>query len=313
MDYKDYYKILGVNKDASPDEIRKAYRKLARKYHPDLNPNNKQATERFKEINEANEVLTDPEKRRRYDQLGSSYFQYQQTGGDPGGFDWSQWTSGPQGRAGDRGRTEYADMNDLFGNAEFSDFFRSIFGGGMGRDPRRRSMSLNGRDIEQPVQITLDEAYHGTQRLVSIDGKRLEVKIPAGVQTGSRVRVAGKGEAGQNGGRPGDLYFVIEVLEHNTYKREGDNLRLRLTVPLYTMVLGGEVDVPTLKGRVSLKVPPETKSGRVFRLRGQGMPQLRNGNQHGDLLVELEPEIPAKLSAEEKELFKQLAEMRDAN
>jgi len=148
---------------------------------------------------------------------------------------------------------------------------------------------------------------------VSIDGKRLEVKIPAGVQTGSRVRVAGKGEAGQNGGRPGDLYFVIEVLEHNTYKREGDNLRLRLTVPLYTMVLGGEVDVPTLKGRVSLKVPPETKSGRVFRLRGQGMPQLRNGNQHGDLLVELEPEIPAKLSAEEKELFKQLAEMRDAN
>jgi curved DNA-binding protein len=310
MEYKDYYKILGVSKDASADDIRKAYRKLARKYHPDLNPNNKQATERFKEINEANEVLTDPEKRRRYDQLGSSYFQYQQGGGDPSGFDWSQWMAGQQG--GGRTRTEYTDLNDLFGNAEFSDFFRSIFGGGMARDGRGRSLRIDGRDIEQPVQITLEEAYLGTQRVVSVDGKRLEVKIPAGVQTGSRVRVAGKGEQGQNGGRSGDLYFVIQVLDHSTFRREGDDLRMCLTAPLYTLVLGGEVDVPTLKGHLSLKVPPETKAGRVFRLRGQGMPQLRDPAQKGDLLVELEPAIPQKLSPQEKELFEQLQSLRDS-
>jgi curved DNA-binding protein len=310
MEYKDYYKTLGVAKDASAEDIRKAYRKLARKYHPDLNPNNKQATEHFKEINEANEVLIDPEKRRKYDQLGSSYFQYQQTGADPGGFDWAQWAAAQQGRGGQRVHTEYGDLNEMFGNGDFSDFFRSIFGGGMPRDGRQRSLVLDGRDIEQPVQVTLEEAFHGATRLVSLAGKRLEVKIPAGVQTGSRVRVAGKGEPGQDGGRSGDLYFVIEVAENKNLRREGDDLHTRLSVPLYTLILGGDVDVPTLKGRLSLKIPAETKAGRVFRLRGQGMPLLREPDQYGDLYVEVEPLIPQKLTAKEKELFEQLAALR---
>jgi curved DNA-binding protein len=275
-----------------------------------VNPNNKQAAEHFKEINEAHEVLIDPEKRRKYDQLGSSYFQYQQTGADPNNFDWSQWAAGAQGRQAGGSQTEYVDLNELFGNGDFSDFFRNIFGGGMSRDPRQRSPRLDGRDIEQPVQVTLDEAFRGATRVVSLGGKRLEVRIPAGVQTGSRVRVSGKGEGGQAGGRSGDLYFVIEVLEDKTFQREGDDLHVRLPVSLYTLVLGGEADVPTPKGRLSLKIPAETKAGRVFRLRGQGMPLLREPEQHGDLYVEVEPIIPQELTDKEKALFGQLAALR---
>jgi len=319
MEYKDYYRILGVSKDASQEEIRRAYRRLARKYHPDVNPNDKEAEERFKEINEAYEVLSDPAKRRKYDQLGAQWQRYQQMGGDPSGFDWSQWFAGA--RPGEGGTTytyKYVDLDDLgdiFGDSGFSEFFQFIFGGGprtrtSRSSTRRRVFTQGGRDIEIPVEISLEEAYHGTTRIVDVGGKRLEVKIPPGVQTGSRVRVAGKGEPGQGGGRPGDLYLMITVREHPRFKREGNNLRLRLPVDLYTLVLGGEVIVPTLKGQVSLKIPPETRAGQVFRLRGQGMPLLRNPSQHGDLYVEVQPIIPQKLSEREKDLFRQLAALR---
>lgn len=312
MDYKDYYKILGVKRDATSDEIRQAYRKLARKYHPDVNPNNKEAEERFKDINEAHEVLTDPEKRRKYDQLGANWQQFQQMGGDPSAFDWSQWaTGGPGGRQ--RVYTEYVDFDNLFGGGGgFSDFFQTIFGGGGPGTRTRRAtgMAMKGRDFEQPVQITLEEAYHGTTRIIQTGERRLEVKIPAGVQTGSRVRVPGEGEPSPTGGQPGDLYLVIEVMEHPVYKREGNNLRMRQYVDLYTMVLGGDVTVQTLKGRGALRIPPETRAGQVFRLRGQGMPSLRNPDEFGDLLVEVIPELPEKLSNEEKELFRQLAAIR---
>lgn len=314
MEYKDYYRVLGVSKDASTEDIRKAYRKLARKYHPDVNPNNKEAEERFKEINEAHEVLTDPEKRSKYDQLGANWQRYRQAGGDPGGFDWSQWfaTGQPQG-GGERVYTEYVDLNDLFGGGGgFSDFFESIFGGGAraGTRQQQRSFTTTGRDIEQPVRISLEEAYHGTTRILQTNSRRLEVKIPAGVQTGSRVRVAGEGERGFGGGPPGDLYLVITVSEHPVYRRDGADLRMTHPVDLYTMVLGGETTVQTLRGRVSLRIPPETRAGRVFRLRGQGMPLLKNPSQYGDLYVEVQPAIPEHLSEREKDLFRQLAAMR---
>jgi len=312
MEYKDYYRTLGVSKDASTEEIRKAYRKLARKYHPDVNPNNKEAEEHFKEINEAYEVLNDPEKRAKYDQLGANWQQYQQMGGEPGGFDWSQWFAGGQPQGGERVYTEYVDLNDLFGGGGgFSDFLQNIFGGGARTGTRQqRSYVAKGRDIEQPVRISLEEAYHGTTRILQTGQRRLEVKIPPGVQTGSRVRVAGEGEPGPGGGPPGDLYLVITVSDHPVYRRDGADLHMTHPVDLYTMILGGETTVPTLKGRVSLRIPPETKAGRVFRLRGQGMPLLKNPSQYGDLYVEVQPAIPEHLSEREKDLFRQLAELR---
>jgi curved DNA-binding protein len=310
MEYKDYYRILGVSKDASTEQIRKAYRKLARKYHPDVNPNNHEAEEHFKEINEANEVLTDPEKRGKYDQLGANWQRFQQSGADPNSFDWSQYFSGAAS-GGERVHTEYVDLNELFENGDFSDFFQYIFGGSAPQSgARQRNFVPSGHDIEQPVEITLEEAYHGTARILQMGRRRLEVKIPAGVQTGSRVRIAGEGERSPNGGRPGDLYLVTVVAEHPTFRREGNDLHMRLPVDLYTLVLGGEVTVQTLKGRVALRIPPETKAGQTLRLRGQGMPLLRDPSQYGDLYVEIEPLIPQGLSAEEKALFGQLAALR---
>ncbi len=309
MEYKDYYKILGVDRNASEREIKRAYRQLARKYHPDVNPGDRTAEERFKEINEAYEVLSDPEKRRKYDELGATYQQWQRMGGRPGDFDWTQWMAG--GPAGGRIHVEYGDLGDLFG-AGFSEFFQSIFGG-MGptmAGAERRTGPMRGRDIEQPVQITLEEAFSGTTRLIRTDGRTLEVKIPPGVRTGSRVRIAGEGGPGRVGGARGDLYLVIEVLPHARFQLDGDDLRTQVPVDLYTAVLGGEVPVPTLKGQVMLKIPPETQGGQVFRLRGQGMPRLRDPSSRGDLYVEVKIDVPQKLSEKEKELFRQLAQLR---
>lgn len=313
MEYKDYYHVLGVAKDASTEDIRKAYRKLARKYHPDVNPNNSEAEERFKEINEANEVLTDPDKRRKYDTLGANWQQYQQTGADPNGFDWSQFYANAQASGGQRPRTEYVDLNDLFGaggGGGFSDFFQSMFGGAQRTGQRRPSQAVKGRDIEQPVTITLEEACCGSVRLLQDGERRLEIKIPAGVDTGSKVRVVGEGEPGRNGAKPGDLKLVVEVQEHPKYERKGNDLYLRLPVGLYTLILGGEVAFDTLKGRVSLRIPLDTPVGREFRLRGRGMPLLKTPNQYGDLFVKVEATLPQNLSEEEINFFKQLAALR---
>jgi curved DNA-binding protein len=313
MEYKDYYKILGVNRNAEEKEIKKAYRKLARQYHPDVNPGDKAAEEHFKDINEAYEVLSDPEKRQKYDQLGSSWQQWQRMGRDPSGFDWSQWSSGAQPGGV---RVEYrdlGDLGDLFGSG-FSDFFQSIFGG-MGA-PRtgwtetRQARPRRGQDYTQPVEITLEEAFLGTARMIQKDGRRLEVKIPPGVRTGSKVRVAGEGGPGIGEGTTGDLYLEVKVLPHSIFEREGDNLRCEVSVNLYTVVLGGEIKVPTLSGDVMLKIPPETQGGRAFRLRGKGMPNLRDPKRHGDLYARLSIQIPQKLSQREKELFRELASLR---
>jgi len=319
MEYQDYYKTLGVEKKASEAQIKKAYRKLARKHHPDMNPGDKKAEERFKQINEAYEVLSDAERRRKYDQLGADYQRYQQTGGNPGGFDWSQWMAGSQ-RGGQPGgvRVEYSgNLDDLFGGGGFSDFFSSIFGGanaGAGQDVFRRASTrsaqgVRGQDFEQEIEITLEEAFAGTSRALSKDGQRIEVKIPAGARTGTKVRLAGQGTAGI-GGPAGDLFLVVKVMPHAVFERDGDDLRCELPVDLYTAVLGGEVIVRTLGGDVKLKIPPETQSGRTIRLAGQGMPHLRDSKTRGDLWVKVRVTIPQHLSQREQELFQELAQLR---
>jgi curved DNA-binding protein len=313
MEYKDYYKILGVDRSASEKEVKKAYRKLARKYHPDVNPGDDGAEERFKEINEAHEVLSDPEKRKKYDQLGSSWRQWQRAGGEPAGFDWAQWYAQPGGA---RVHVEYADLGDLFGGAGgFSDFFSAIFGGLGGRGEttwgaRGQPRAAHGQDYEQEVEVTLEEAFSGTTRILQKDGRRLEVKIPAGVETGSRVRMRGEGGEGLGGGAKGDLYLRVRVLPHRTFERKGDDLHCEVPVDLYTAVLGGEVRVPTLKGGAMLKIPPETQGGKTFRLKGQGMPRMKDSGTKGDLYAKVRVRVPEHLSDSEKELFKQLATMR---
>ena len=320
MEYRDYYQILGVPRTATQDDIKKAYRKLARQYHPDNNPNNKQAEAKFKELNEANEVLSDPQKRQKYDALGAQWQAYQQSG-QAGGFDWGQWTAQTY-RPGNR--NDLNDLNDLFGgdSGGFSDFFTQIFGnmgrGGFTRGstvrssqhvPPRRS-AQRGHDYEQPVTISLRDAYLGTTLTLQKDGQRLEVKVPAGVKTGSKVRVSGQGGSGYGGGVAGDLYLSVTVQPDTQFERDGDDLKTEAPIELYTLILGGEATVKTLTGSVSLKVPPETQPGRTFRLRGQGMPKVNDAQQHGDLLVKVQAHLPRQLSAEEKKLFEQLAKLR---
>lgn len=313
MEYKDYYQILGVDKKASEKEIKKAYRKLARKHHPDVNPGDDAAEERFKEINEAHEVLGDPEKRKKYDQLGSSWQQYQRAGAQPGGFDWSQWYAQP---GGGRVHVEYADLSDLFGGGGgFSDFFSAIFGG-MGRGAsagygaQGQSRAAAGQDYEQEVEITLEEAFAGTSRVLEKEGRRLEVKIPAGVRTGSRVRMRGEGGGSLGAGAKGDLYLRVKLVPHRTFELRGDDLHCDVPVDIYVAILGGEVRVPTLKGGAMLKIPPETQGGKVFRLKGQGMPHLKDGQKRGDLYAKVKVMVPQDLSAKERELFTELASMR---
>jgi curved DNA-binding protein len=304
MDYKDYYKILGVSKSATEKEIKSAYRKLAQKYHPDRNPGNQKAEDKFKEINEAHEVLGDPQKRAKYDQLGSSYAQWERAGRPGGGFDFGQWTSGRSGGT----RVEYRDLNDLFGGGGFSDFFTSLFGGGFGEPATRTSTRrVRGEDMEQPVEVSLEEAYHGTERTLTKGERRLTVKIPPGARTGTKVRVAGEGSLGQISG---DLFLVVNVRPHARFRREGDDLHVDMPIELYTALLGGEVRVPTLIGDVVLTIPPETQSGRTFRLSGKGMPKLRQPNEHGDLYAHAVIRIPTQLTDAERKLITQLAALR---
>jgi len=314
MEYKDYYQTLGVKRDADAKEIKRAFRRLARQHHPDVNPGNKAAEERFKEINEAYEVLSDADKRRKYDQLGSEWARYQQGGGRPGDFDWSQWAAGAPGAQGQRVHVRYGtpeDLQDLFGGASpFSDFFSQIFGGmGAGAAPGGYEYQVRpqrGQDYEQEVEISLQEAYHGATRALQKDGRRLEVKIPAGARSGTRVRMAGEGAAGAAGGTAGDLYLRVRVLPDPQFERRGDDLHVTLPVDLYMAVLGGQVQVPTLSGPVMLTIPAGTQNGRAFRLRGKGMPRLRQADQYGDLFAKIDVQLPMDLSPRQRELFEEL-------
>jgi len=300
MEYKDYYKVLGVDRKATQDEIKKTYRKLAMKYHPDQNRGNKQAEEKFKDINEAYEVLGDAKKREKYDQLGSSYSQWQQTGGDPGNFNWSEWASRqPQGQGR---QVDMGDFGDAFGG--FSDFFSAIFGGMGGGMNTATRQQARPQAIEQGVQNTLDEAYHGTQRIFQIGDRRIEVKIPAGATTGTKVRMSGAVPT-SSGGR-GDLHLVVEVLPHDRFSIEGSNLTTEVKVDLYTAVLGGSVNVRTLSGDVVLTIPAGTQPGQKIRLSGRGMPKLREPNTYGDLFAVIRVELPRKLNEKQRKLFTEL-------
>jgi curved DNA-binding protein len=303
MEYKDYYQVLGVGRQASKDEIKKAYRKLALQFHPDRNPNNKEAENKFKEVNEAYQVLSDPEKRSHYDRLGADYQRWQQTGGR-GGFDWGQYSTGHPGGV----RVEYSgDIDDLFGQmGGFSDFFQQIFGGMSGFESRGRRGQPQQPAYEQPVTVSLEEAFHGAKRLMQLDGRRLEVKIPAGARTGSKIRMAGAGPA-VRGGKPSDIYLVIDVADDPRFIREGDDLTTEVEVDLYTAVLGGETRVPTLDGQVVLKIPAGTQPGQSIRLKGRGMPVLRSNKERGDLYARIKVRLPKNLTDREKELFQELA------
>ncbi len=309
MEYKDYYQILGVNRNASDDEIKRAFRKLALKYHPDRNPGNKQAEEKFKEINEAYEVLSDPEKRRRYDQLGDSYFRWQQSGA-PGGFDWSQWVSQPAGGV----RVEVGDLDDLFGGS-FSEFFQSIFGG-YGRSAgtatagtRTRTRTARPAPVEYPIQITFEEAYRGGERTLDIDGRRVQVKIPAGADNGTKIRMAGMGQVMPDGTR-GDLYLVVEITPDPRFERKGHDIYTEFDLDLYTAVLGGEARLQTPEGAVLLTIPAGTQPGQTFRLAGRGMPYLKNPSQRGDLYARAKVSLPRHLTPEQRALFEQLARLK---
>ncbi len=287
MDYKDYYKILGVDRKASDDEIRKAYRKLAKKYHPDYNPKDKGAEDRFKEINEAYEVLSDSNKRSHYDRLGSDFSQWQRRGGTPGDFNWGEYGGT---------RVDFDDLNEMFGGGGFSDFFRTIFGGGQARS--------QPQGYQQELEVTLDEAYQGATRLIQTDGKQKQVRIPAGVRTGSKVRVAGAGPNGL------DLYLVINVKEDQRFERRGNDLHTNATVSVFTAILGGEAEVETLEGKIKLNVPAGTQPEQVFRLAGRGMPHVKNPKDKGDLYVRLKVQIPKYLSAKQRELLEETSKIK---
>jgi DnaJ-class molecular chaperone len=349
VQFKDYYAILGVDRNADQKEIKRAFRKKARESHPDVNRDNPDAEARFKDLNEAHEVLSDSDKRAMYDRYGADWQRYRDAGfdatsgpgpgartGTPGDFE--QWFTGSPGG----GSFTYTTSSGGGEAGGFSDFFNLLFGrdGGRAGGFQHTASPVRGQDLEAQATVSLEEAYRGTTRRLTVrapktcdlcdgsgvvrgamcprcDGsgeilepRTIEVKIPAGVRTGSRVRVRGQGGPGQHGGAPGDVYLIVTVAEDTRFERSGDNLRTTFDVPLYDAVLGGEVRVPTMTGEVALTVPPETQSGKVFRLRGKGMPRLGRSGEHGDLLARAEVVIPTRLSEDEKRRFTELRNLR---
>lgn len=298
MEFVDYYQILGVGKNASTDDIKKAYRKLARKHHPDLNPNDQEAHKRFQQINEANEVLSDPEKRKKYDQYGKDWQhaeqfeqarQQQQYAGSGGGFQGGSYEG--------------------FGGGDFSEFFESMFGSGGARG-RSRQTRFRGQDFEAELHLSLREAYTTHQRTLTINGKQIRITIPAGVENGQRIRLKGHGEQGVNGGPAGDLYITFQINDDPVFKRSGSDLFATIDLDLYTAVLGGEATIDTLSGKIKLKVAPETQNGTKVRLKGKGFPVYKQEGQHGSLYITYQIKIPTGLSERERELFTELSKLK---
>ncbi|HTI09888.1 MAG TPA: J domain-containing protein [Puia sp.] len=312
MDFIDYYKILGINKNASQDEIKAAYRKLARKHHPDLNPNDKEANKRFQQVNEANEVLSDPEKRKKYDQYGKDW-QHAEA------YEKANASAGRRTRRGSgAGRASNPFAESGFGEGatfgggdggEFSDFFESLFGGRSAAGGGSRSTKFRGQDIQAELQLSLTDAYTTHQQVLGVNGKNIRITIPAGVENGQVIKLKGHGGAGVNGGPAGDLYITFVIAEDAAFKREGDDLYTKLSVDLYTAILGGEITVETLDGKVKLKVKPETQNDTTVRLKGKGFPVYKKEGQYGDLYVTLEIQMPVNLTEKEKELFQELARL----
>ena len=304
MAYMDYYKILGINKSASPEEIKKAYRKLARKYHPDVNPGDKEAERKFKELNEANEVLSHAENRKKYDQYGEN------------------WKHGEQYAQAEQQQRQYQSQGgggfsgaDFGEGEDFSDFFQNMFGGnsggGFGRSSRgSASGKFKGQDVSAELNLNLRDVAVTHQQTFDINGKKVRITIPAGVEDGQKIKLNGYGNPGVNGGPAGDLIITFNIKEDAHFKRRGNNLSSEVEIDLYTAVLGGEVKIPTLSGDVNLKVKPETQSGTKVRLKGKGFPFYKKEGEFGDLVVTYKVNIPKNLSAEQKELFEQIKNLQ---
>jgi curved DNA-binding protein len=302
MDFIDYYKILEIDKSASEADIKKAYRKLARKYHPDLNPNDANAKKKFQQINEANEVLSDPEKRKKYDKYGKDW----QHGEE---YEKARQQYQRQGNGGFQG-TEYSGFG---GNEDFSDFFESMFGGG-GSSFRGAggNVRFKGQDLNAELHLDIKDVYTTHKQTLTVNGKNIRITIPAGVENGQTIKITGHGGPGMNGGPNGDLYITFSISNHTKFKREGSNLHATTELDLYTAILGGEVMVDTFDGKVKLKVAPGTKNGTKVKLKGKGFPVYKKEGEFGDLYITYSIQIPTDLSEKEKELFNQLAKLRNA-
>jgi len=307
MTYKDYYKVLGVSSTATQEEIKKAFRTLALKYHPDKTKGDRAAEEKFKEINEANEVLSDPEKRKKYDQFGQDWKHYQEAGGQPGGFDWSRYASGQGGRGRQMSSEEFESM---FGSGGVGDIFELLFGQRGGTRRGRRSAAIPGEDFSAETTISLEEAYRGSTRLIRLDGQTIKVTLKPGIADGQDLRIPGKGAPGVHGGPNGDLYLTVRISPEPGFERRGNDIHCDLPVDLYTAVLGGKTEVKTFKGAVNVTIPKGTQTGTELRLKGLGMPVYGRKDEYGNLIVKVVVEIPQNLSEAETELFRKLAAHR---
>jgi len=297
MDFVDYYKILGIEKNATQDDIKKAYRKLARKHHPDLNPNNKEAHKLFQQINEANEVLSDPEKRKKYDEYGKDWKHAEQ-------FEKAKQSSS-QRRYAD---TEGQQFSGEFGDDRFSDFFESMFGGmGGNRNPQTK---FRGQDYNAELQLNLTDAFTTHQQTITVDGKNIRITIPAGIENGQKIKLKGHGGTGVNGGPNGDLYITFSIMNDTQFRRDGNDLYATIDIDLYSALLGGEIMVDTLSGKVKLKVSPETQNGTKIRLKGKGFPLYKSEGNFGDLFVTYNVKLPTHLTEKQKELFTELSKLK---
>lgn len=292
MAFIDYYSILGVNKSASEKEIKNAYRKLARKYHPDVNPNNKEAEQKFKEINEANEVLSDPENRKKYDKYGKD------------------WQHGEEFEKAQKQRqAQYQSYQQAYSDTDYSDFFESMFGGGR-TSSRRRQAQFKGQDFNAEMHLDLKDVYKSHQRILTVNNDKIRLTIPAGVENGQVIKIPGKGGKGMNGGPNGDLYLTFIITNHTRFKRDGNNLYTNVDLDLYTALLGGSITIETFDGKVKLSIKPETLNGTKSRLKGKGFPVYKEDGKFGDLIITYHIKIPTHLSEKEKELFKELQKLR---
>jgi len=302
MDYKDYYSVLGVTKSATKAEIKKAYRNLAKKYHPDKTNGNSTLEEKFKEVSEAYEVLSNDENRKKYDELGANWKNQQQQGGS-GGFDYSQYYANTGGQGGHQSFESDPEM--------FSEFFNNIFGGGYSRSGSRRQTSRKGQNYMAEMEMTLEEAYHGGTRIINVNNKKLRIRTKPGTRNKQKIKLAGKGSPGINGGPSGDLFITIHIQPNPNFIRKGNNLFTDFSLDIYTATLGGKVKIPTLNGNIHMTIPKGTQGGKTLRLKGKGMPIYGSTSQYGDLYIKTNIIIPINLTDEEEELFNKLKDLNN--
>lgn len=329
MEFRDYYSILGVKKGASKDEIKKSYRKLARKYHPDVNPNDSEALKKFKQVGEAYEVLSNDENRKLYDQAGADWKRYKQAGAQSGDFNWQQWANRQRAQ---KHQHAYSQSGETpFGAEDFSDFFEHIFGGGQPfRHSQKRGASSGpfggapfewqtqtppkpekGKDLSATLEITLEEAYEGTEKSVRLNKEQIKIKIPKGIKSGKKLKLKNRGGPGARGGVCGDMYITVVVRPHDVFQREENDLYTETDVGLFQALMGGTATIPALSGKVKIKIPPGSQPGKVMRLKGFGMPVFGKEEQKGDLYVTINVQLPENLSEQEKELIRKWEKLRD--